>query len=68
MTPELLFCALASRDRKVSITELHPLVTLEFQEISKGGRKLQDEAIEFGAFLRTYVVRRVGDRSLGAAN
>jgi hypothetical protein len=27
MTPELLFCALASRDRKVSITELHPLVS-----------------------------------------
>jgi LysR family transcriptional regulator, carnitine catabolism transcriptional activator len=56
------FGVLASRDRKVRITQLDPVVTLEFHEISNRGRKLQPEAIEFGAFLRTYIARRVSDR------
>jgi DNA-binding transcriptional LysR family regulator len=55
------FGVLASRGRKVRITELEPAVTLEFYEISNRGRKLQPEAIEFGAFLKTYIARRVGD-------
>lgn len=56
------FGVLASRDRKVRITQLDPLVTLEFHEISNHGRKLPPEAIEFGAFLKTYIARRVSDR------
>ena len=53
------FGVLASRDRKVRITELEPPVTLEFYEISKRGRKLPSEAIEFSAFLKTYIARRI---------
>jgi LysR family transcriptional regulator, carnitine catabolism transcriptional activator len=56
------FGVLACRDRKVQITELHPVVTLDFHEISNRGRKLPPEGIEFGAFLRTYIARRVRDR------
>jgi DNA-binding transcriptional LysR family regulator len=56
------FGVLASRDRKVRIMELDPVVTLEFQEISDRGRKLPPEAIEFGAFLKAYIARRVSDR------
>jgi LysR family transcriptional regulator, carnitine catabolism transcriptional activator len=56
------FGVLASRNRKVRITELEPVVTLEFHEISNRGRKLQPEAIEFGAFLKKYIARRVNDR------
>ncbi len=56
------FGVLASGGRKVRITELDPAVTLEFYEISNRGRKLQPEAIEFGAFLKTYMARRVNDR------
>lgn len=55
------FGVMASRDRKVRITKLDPVVTLEFHEISNRGRKLQPEAIEFGAFLKTYIARRVTD-------
>lgn len=53
------FGVLASRNRKVRITELDPVVTLEFYEISNRGRKLPPEAIEFGAFLKTYIARHV---------
>jgi LysR family transcriptional regulator, carnitine catabolism transcriptional activator len=56
------FGVLASRDRKVRITELAPGVTLDFQEISNRGRKLPPEAIEFGAFLKTHITRRLSDR------
>ena len=56
------FGVLASRDRKVRITKLDPLVTLEFHEISNLGRKLSPEVIEFGRFLKTYIARRVSDR------
>jgi hypothetical protein len=31
-----------------------PVATLEFQETSNRGRQLPPEAIEFGAFLKTY--------------
>ena len=55
------FGVLASWDRNVRITQLDPVVTLEFHEISNRGRKLQPEALEFGAFLKTYIARRVGD-------
>jgi len=34
------FGVLTSRDRKVRVTELDPVVTLEFQKISNRGRKL----------------------------
>ena len=54
------FGVLASRNRKLRITELEPTVTLEFYEISKRGRKLPPEAIEFSAFLKGYMARRVG--------
>jgi DNA-binding transcriptional LysR family regulator len=53
------FGVMASRDRKVRITQLNPLVTLEFHEISNRGRKLPAEAIEFCAFLKTYIAQRV---------
>lgn len=56
------FGVLASRDRKVRIMELDPVVTLEFQEISNRGRRLPPEAIEFAAFLKTYIARRVDNR------
>lgn len=56
------FGVLALRDRKVRITQLDPLVTLEFYEISNRGRKLQPEAIEFGGFLKTYIARQVSDK------
>lgn len=56
------FGLLASRNRKVRITELEPKVTLEFFEISNRGRKLPPEAMEFGVFLKTYIARRVGGR------
>jgi hypothetical protein len=42
--------------------ELEPVVTLEFHEISTRGRKVPAEAIEFGAFLKTYIARRLSDR------
>jgi hypothetical protein len=44
-----------------------PVATLEFQEISNRGRKLPPEAIEFGAFLKTHIARRVSDRYQRAA-
>lgn len=53
------FGVMASRDRKVRITQLDPLVTLEFHEISNRGRKLPAEAIEFCAFLKAYIAQRV---------
>ena len=53
------FGVIASRDRKVRITALDPLVTLEFHEISNRGRKLPAEAIEFCTFLKTYIAQRV---------
>jgi LysR family transcriptional regulator, carnitine catabolism transcriptional activator len=56
------FGVMASRDRNVRITELDPVVSLDFQEISNRGRKLSTEAVEFAAFLKTYIARRVGDR------
>jgi LysR family transcriptional regulator, carnitine catabolism transcriptional activator len=56
------FGVLASRNRKVRITELDPVVTLEFQEINNRGRKLPPDAIEFAAFLKAYIARRVSDR------
>lgn len=56
------FGVLASRDRKVRITQLDPLVSLEFHEITNRGRKLPLEAIDFSEFLKTYIARRVGDK------
>jgi DNA-binding transcriptional LysR family regulator len=56
------FGVLASRGRNVRITELDPEVTLEFYEISNRGRKLPSEAIQFGAFLKAYISRQVGNR------
>ena len=57
------FGVLASRGRKVRITTLEPMVALEFHEISNRGRKLAPEVIEFAGFLKTYIARRVADRS-----
>lgn len=56
------FGVLASRNRKVRITQLDPVVTLEFFEISNRGRKLPSEAVEFSGFLKTYIARRVGEK------
>ena len=55
------FGVMASRNRKVRITQLEPVLTLEFQEISNRGRKIAPEAIEFGGFLKAYIARRVSD-------
>jgi DNA-binding transcriptional LysR family regulator len=55
------FGVIASRDRKVRVTELDPAVILEFYEISKRGRKLPPEAFEFSAFLKTYIARRIAE-------
>src|SRR4029077_3861289 len=49
------FGVLDSRNRKVRITELEPVVALDFQAISNRGRKLAPDAIEFAAFLKTYI-------------
>jgi hypothetical protein len=46
------FGVLAAENRKVRITELDPVVTVELHEISNRGRKLRPAAIEFGAFLK----------------
>jgi len=49
------FGVFTSRNRKVRITELEPPEPLDFQEIGNRGRKLSPGAIEFGAFLKTYI-------------
>jgi DNA-binding transcriptional LysR family regulator len=55
------FGVLAARNRKVKISQLDPEVTLEFHEISNRGRKLPPDAIEFAAFLKSHIARRVSD-------
>lgn len=55
------FGVMASQNRKVRITKLEPTVTLEFYEISNRGRKLPAEASEFSAFLKTYLIRNIGE-------
>ena len=55
------FGVMASRNRKVRVTKLEPEVTLDFYEISNRGRKLPPEAGDFAAFLRTFLVRMVGE-------
>jgi len=48
------------KEQAVFIDRLHGNVaTLEFHQISNRGRKLPAEAIEFGAFLKTYIAQRV---------
>lgn len=55
------FGVMASRNRKVRVSKLEPVVTLEFYEISNRGRKLPPEASEFAAFLKTFLARKVGE-------
>lgn len=52
---------MATRSRKVRISRLEPAITLDFHEITNRGRKLPPEASQFGAFLKAYLTRRVGD-------
>lgn len=56
-----LFGVMASRSRKVRISELKPEVAMDFYEISHRGRKLPPEASGFASFLKTYVPRRVAE-------
>ena len=55
------FGVMATRNRKVRVTNLEPEVTLNFYEISNRGRKLPPEATEFSAFLKMFLTRRVGE-------
>jgi LysR family carnitine catabolism transcriptional activator len=55
------FGVMASQNRKVRVSKLEPVVALDFYEISNRGRKLQPEASEFAAFLKTFLLRRVGE-------
>jgi hypothetical protein len=59
------FALPACRSRKVTMSELvDPVVTLEFDQISHRGRKLQDEASEFSAFLKKYIATWAGEAGL----
>jgi LysR family transcriptional regulator, carnitine catabolism transcriptional activator len=59
------FALPACRSRKVTMSELvDPVVTLELDQISHRGRKLQDEASEFSAFLKKYVATWAGEAGL----
>jgi LysR family transcriptional regulator, carnitine catabolism transcriptional activator len=52
----------ACRNRKVTMSELvEPVVTLEFYEISRRGKKLPAEAAEFSAFLKMHIARWAGE-------
>jgi LysR family transcriptional regulator, carnitine catabolism transcriptional activator len=52
----------ACRNRNVTMSELvEPVVALEFYEISHRGRRLQDEAAEFSAFLKKYIATWAGE-------
>jgi len=55
----------ACRSRKVTMSELvEPVVTLEFYEISHRGRRLQEEAAEFSAFLKNYIATWAGEAGI----
>jgi LysR family transcriptional regulator, carnitine catabolism transcriptional activator len=59
------FALPACRSRKVTMSELvDPVVTLEFDQISHRGRKLQDEASDFSAFLKKYIATWAGEAGL----
>lgn len=40
---------------------IEPVVTLEFHQINHRGRKLQQEAAEFSAFLKKYIATLAGE-------
>jgi DNA-binding transcriptional LysR family regulator len=55
----------ACRSRKVTMSELvEPAVTLEFHEISHRGKRLQEEAAEFSAFLKKYIATWAGEAGI----
>jgi LysR family carnitine catabolism transcriptional activator len=55
----------ACRSRKVTMSELvEPVVTLEFRQISHRGRRLQEEASEFSAFLKKYIATWAGEAGI----
>jgi LysR family transcriptional regulator, carnitine catabolism transcriptional activator len=55
----------ACRSRKVTMSELvEPVVTLEFQQITYRGRKQQEEASEFSAFLKKYIASWAGEAGI----
>ena len=59
------FALPACRSRKVTMSELvEPVVTLEFDQISHRGRRLQDEASEFSAFLKKYIATWAGEAGI----
>lgn len=52
----------ACRSRNVTMSQLiEPVVTLEFHQINHRGRKLQQEAAEFSAFLKKYIATLAGE-------
>lgn len=59
------FGLLACRSRKVTMSELvDPVITLEFQQISHRGRRQQEEASEFSAFLKKYIATWAGEAGI----
>jgi len=49
-----------ARNRKVTMTQLNPVVHLEFHQINDRAKPLSPEAVEFTAFLKSYILRWAG--------
>jgi len=55
----------ACRSRQVTMSMLvEPVVTLEFHQISHGGRKLPEEASEFSIFLKKHIATWAGEAGI----
>jgi len=55
----------ACRYRKVTMSELiDPVVSLDFYQITNRGSRLSKDAIEFSAFLKTYIASWAGDAGI----
>jgi LysR family transcriptional regulator, carnitine catabolism transcriptional activator len=55
----------ACRNRKVTMSDLvDPVVTFEFYEISHRGKKLQEEVVDFSAFLKRYIATWAGEEGM----
>lgn len=49
-----------ARHRKVTMTQLTPVVHLEYHQISNRAKPMAPDAVEFTAFLKTHVSRWAG--------
>jgi DNA-binding transcriptional LysR family regulator len=59
------FALPACRSRKVTMSELvEPVATLEFDQITHRGRRLQEEASEFSTFLKKYIATWAGEAGI----